>query len=545
MTLSPEQHRIYFEARLSGQTIAATGRDVAVRCPFHDDRQASMSLHADRGVWNCHAGCGAGGVLEFEKRFSNCDAATAWANIAAICGVKEQPLFQQKADAVYPYTDEDGAPLFEKLRFPVKKFVQRARDASGKWVYKLDAIRKVLYRLPEVVRASDVMICEGEKDADRVAGLKLSGHPKAPSSRVAATTNFDGAGQWRPEYSPYFTGKHVVIFPDNDVVGRNHAKQVAASVFQYALDVRIVELPGLGGHGDVSDYLDLHNAEDLLNEVRKTPHWKPEKGNLLIAAPEFLSTVSPDIDWLVEGLIQRGANGFICASPKVGKSWLAADLVLSLALGLPWVGFGVSRPAKAALITREDNPALTRWRMDRLLAGKDRSRADLQDRLHVNSREQSPVFRLDEPEFLSPMIAELKAVQPEFVILDVFNILHAADENDNTEMRQVLEELNRLHREVGCAVGVVHHFNKTIEGSLTQRLRGAGAIAGWAEWLIGVEAEDRHVRKLQFETKAAQPPEPLHFRISGEDYDNWKRIERTDWVPERTGKRNRAEDFIQ
>jgi putative DNA primase/helicase len=545
MTLTSEQHRIYFEARLNGQQIAATDRDVSVRCPLHDDHQASMSLHVDRGVFNCHAGCGAGGVLEFEKRFSNCDAATAWANIASICGLKNQNLFRQQPEAVYQYTDEDGALLFEKLRFPGKKFTQRTKGANGAWTYKLDGVRKVLYRLPELVRASDAMICEGEKDADRVRALKLSGHPSAPSSRVAATTNFDGAGKWRPEYSPYFTGKHVVIFPDNDAPGKNHAKQVAASISLYALDVRIVELPGLGGHGDVSDYLDLHNAEDLLNEIRKAPRWKPEKGNLLVDAPEFLSTVSPEIDWLVDGLIQRGANGFICAPPKVGKSWLAVDLALSLALGLPWTGFDVRRPTKVALITREDNPALTRWRMDRLLTGKNRTTAGLEGRLYVNSREQSPAFRLDNVELFVPMIAELRAVQPEFAILDVFNILHGADENDNTEMRRILEELNRLQREVGCSIGVVHHFNKTAEGSLTQRLRGAGAIAGWAEWLIGIEAADEHVRKLLFELKAAQPPEPLYYRVSGEDFDNWKRIERTDWVPDKTAKRSRAADFIQ
>ena len=275
-----------------------------------------------------------------------------------------------------------------------------------------------------------------------------------------------------------------------------------------------------------------------------TPHWKPQKGSLLVDAPEFLSTVSPEIDWLVDGLIQRGANGFICAPPKVGKSWLAVDLALSLALGLPWVEFDVRRLAKVALITREDNPGLTRWRMDRLLAGKNCTVPDLEGRLYVNSREQSPVFRLDESELFAPMISELKAVRPEFVILDVFNVLHGADENDNTEMRRVLEELNRLQREVGCSIGVVHHFNKTAEGSLTQRLRGAGAIAGWAEWLIGVEAADEHVRKLQFELKAAQPPESLYFRVSGEDFDNWKRIERTDWVPDKLPKRSRAESFL-
>ena len=143
------------------------------------------------------------------------------------------------------------------------------------------------------------------------------------------------------------------------------------------------------------------------------------------------------------------------------------------------------------------------------------------------------------------MISELKGVQPEFVILDVFNILHGADENDNTEMRRVLEELNRLQREVGCSIGVVHHFNKTAEGSLTQRLRGAGAIAGWAEWLVGIEAADEHVRKMQFELKAAQPPEPFCYRVSGEEFDNWKRIERTDDVPEKSVRRSRADDLVR
>src|SRR5205809_7696491 len=165
MTLTPEQHRIYFEARLSGQPIAATGRNVSVCCPFHGDRQASLSIHADKGLWKCFAGCGAGGILEFEKRFSNCDAATAWANIGDVCGINNQNLFRQRPEATYRYVNEDGVVLFEKLRFPGKKFTQRAAGPNEAWTYKLDGVRKVLYRLPEVVRASDVMICEGEKDA--------------------------------------------------------------------------------------------------------------------------------------------------------------------------------------------------------------------------------------------------------------------------------------------------------------------------------------------------------------------------------------------
>jgi hypothetical protein len=39
-------------------------------CPFHEDRQASLSvcLTDARGSWRCHAGCGGGDLVGFEMR---------------------------------------------------------------------------------------------------------------------------------------------------------------------------------------------------------------------------------------------------------------------------------------------------------------------------------------------------------------------------------------------------------------------------------------------------------------------------------------------
>ena len=40
------------------------------RCPFHDDKQASLSvcLPGTRGGWRCFAGCGAGDMVAFHER---------------------------------------------------------------------------------------------------------------------------------------------------------------------------------------------------------------------------------------------------------------------------------------------------------------------------------------------------------------------------------------------------------------------------------------------------------------------------------------------
>jgi hypothetical protein len=122
---------------------------------------------------------------------------------------------------------------------------------------------------------------------------------------------------------------------------------------------------------------------------------------------------------------------------------------------------------------------------------------------------------LDNSEQLEQVIEAMKRRRVEFAIFDVFNVVHAADENDKTEMRAVLRQLSHVQSEVGCGIGVVHHYSKSETGSMTQRLRGASAIAGWAEWLIGITVADdeRRIRRMEFELKAGQPPEPICFQI--------------------------------
>jgi CHC2 zinc finger len=145
--LTPQQSRQYFEFRLSGQRFTGQGDEQKTRCPFHDDRTPSLSVNFEKGAWCCHAGCGNGGILDFEERFSKCDRDTAKRNVSEILGeqvfaTSEQPV------AVYPYHDAQGKMLFEKRRYEPKRFVQCKPNGKGGYEYKLGDIRKPLYRLP-------------------------------------------------------------------------------------------------------------------------------------------------------------------------------------------------------------------------------------------------------------------------------------------------------------------------------------------------------------------------------------------------------------
>src|SRR5262249_25134177 len=118
----------------------------------------------------------------------------------------------------YDYTDEDGELLYQVVRFEPKDFRQRRRDGLKGWVWNLGDTRRVLYRVPELVKAPKdrlVFVVEGEKDADRLH-----------SHGLLATTNAMGAGKWRQEYSEALRGRNVAILPDNDDPGRKHAADV-------------------------------------------------------------------------------------------------------------------------------------------------------------------------------------------------------------------------------------------------------------------------------------------------------------------------------
>src|SRR5262249_44513264 len=160
----------------------------------------------------------------------SCDRETAKRNLGKLLG--NSSMFSgQQPEAIYSYTDEYGRVLFQKVRYPGKRFVIRRPDGE-KWETNLNGTRKVLYHLDELLVANEVFVCEGEKDADNVRALRLG--DRTAGYFVAATTNFDGAGKWRDQYSLYFAGKRVVIFADNDEIGRQHAEKIAQSVSKHA-----------------------------------------------------------------------------------------------------------------------------------------------------------------------------------------------------------------------------------------------------------------------------------------------------------------------
>ena len=196
------------------------------------------------------------------------------------CGVVHSPASSTTSstgiEAEYDYVDEEGALLFQVVRKPGKRFLQRRRGKDGAWVWNLKDTRRALYHLPAVIAQAEaggvVHICEGEKD---VHALESVG--------VVATCNPMGAGKWRDAYTASLAGATVVVVADRDSAGLKHATEVAASCRAHGIDVSIVE-PAAGK--DAADHIAAgHTASEFVPLRLPNPLDELLRGDRHAAAP--------------------------------------------------------------------------------------------------------------------------------------------------------------------------------------------------------------------------------------------------------------------
>lgn len=268
------------------------------KCPAHEDRTASLSVREGDGgkiLLHCMAGCSTGDVVRAmglkmadlfpegsrQQRQSRTPQPKPAKPVLQPAPKQQKPL--GRLVKTYKYTDETGKLLFEVCRFEheengarVKTFRQRHIDpqhpkakADG-YVWNLDGVRSVVYRLPEVVQAirdkKTVYVVEGEKDADTLAALGF-----------CATTNPGGASKqgtskWLPEHTEQLTGAIAVILPDNDAAGLNDRQQVATKLAAVCESVKMLDLkkacPSLPTKGDITDMLEIMGKVDGIKALQ-------------------------------------------------------------------------------------------------------------------------------------------------------------------------------------------------------------------------------------------------------------------------------------
>ena len=260
------------EAALPGaRRRGATFDFLCVSCDDGENPAANWDPRKD--VWGC-AKCGAGGpTIDLARRLG-----------LQVESARERAA-KSRIVAEYDYRDEAGNLRFQVVREIPKSFKRRRPDGAGGWIWQ-GVEPPSLYRLPELIASTGrVYIVEGEKD---VEAMRSRGGVATSNPGGASET---GKSKWRPEiFNHFLAGRDVVVLPDRDRAGDNHAAFVAASLLGTARSVKILVLPQLEWKAkkgpDISDWFEGGAEFGELEELAD-------------AAPEYLASVRTDETGLV------------------------------------------------------------------------------------------------------------------------------------------------------------------------------------------------------------------------------------------------------
>lgn len=464
--------------RLEG--VKRSGGGYSARCPAHDDKNASLSIKQGGNggiVLHCHAGCtpeqvvGALG-LSMKDLFPDGDRPRQ--------EYRPRPTSREdkgRIAAQYDYTDENGQLLARKTRWETA--VDGKRKKTFTWSHPAgQGFRSgrngmaVPYRLPELVKAETVFLCEGEKDVDNLTAQGL-----------AATCSPDGAGtgsKWRDTYTPYFAGKTVYILQDNDEVGKQFAQYEAEKLSPVAQEVKVLDLtalwPQLPEHGDISDVMEHLGATqalaDLLELADKAPGWEPpppEKSPFLSSFHTLSDFTEEEPSWLVEGWIPEGQITLLAADGGTGKTTLWCNLVAALSSGRPCLldSPDVKRePLKVAFFSTEDS-------VKKKLKRQLRQAGANEGNILTADFSSGGGDTLRELKLGSDRLREVIAnFRPALCVFDPIQgfLPSRVNMGSRNEMRDCMAPLIALGEEFGTAFFIVCHTNKRMGASDRSRL---------------------------------------------------------------------------
>jgi hypothetical protein len=192
-------------------------------CRAHDDHSPSLSIWLDQkgkvGI-NCLAGCKYPDVLK-----------SLGLNSSGKRNNKK-PRIYQRLDQIYIWLKKyNGGKLeslheYKKLSGKHNQFVIRWRKGDGDKII-IPAVqsesgivlgfpeKRLLYRLPEIVTAEKVIVCEGEKKVD---ALFQYGFAATCSPGGAKAANYC---DWTP-----LKNKQIIFWPDNDPAGQSYIQSI-------------------------------------------------------------------------------------------------------------------------------------------------------------------------------------------------------------------------------------------------------------------------------------------------------------------------------
>lgn len=206
---------------------------------------------------------------------------------------------------------------------------------------------------------------------------------------------------------------------------------------------------------------------------------------------------------LVPGFISEGSFARIFGGPKQGKTFVALDMMLRLAHGMEWAGRGL-KARKVLYLIAEGQGDFPK----RLEAWEKHTGQTIDPKQFQILPE--PVQTVDNETEWSALCQIATEDRFDVVVLDTqARVTVGMEENSNSEMGRFNDSVDKLRRESGAAVVIVHHTGIQAK----DRSRGANTVAGAVDTELGVTYEGEYnVLRTHLQKSMGEAPDVCFTR---------------------------------
>ena len=215
------------------------------------------------------------------------------------------------------------------------------------------------------------------------------------------------------------------------------------------------------------------------------------------------------------GLLVRGGLFILAGHSGLGKTFLALQLMHSLASGIEFLGFKCER-LRVGLIELEMPEATIRDRLRGLLNGHSEWLDNV--RFLAIPDQIVNVLQSEHRKWIADWCLR---EQLDVVLIDPLNALHNLDDDKTMEAGKVMRAVREIRGKTGTCIGLVHHVRKSqaghqVEGARTKVLedvRGSGRLGNDPDTVFGMVEGPTGFTKLVFaKTRYVETPEELYLR---------------------------------
>ncbi len=219
--------------------------------------------------------------------------------------------------------------------------------------------------------------------------------------------------------------------------------------------------------------------------------------------------------WVIDGLIETETLGLLFGEPGCGKSFLAVDMALCVATGVPFHEKPVKQGA-VFYIAGEGFNGLTR----RFRAWAKHKNVEIDGAGLFVSKKAAQFLDAASAAAVTQAVRVLAAEHgiPAMIFIDtIARNFGAGDENSTSEMGKFIAAMDALKAEFqGCSIFLIHHTGH----SEKQRARGSIALKGALDAEYRLDKSEGTMTLSNTKMKDGEPPAAIAFNLENIDLDD-------------------------